>query len=80
MKITIENLQIDDAQHPDNYDGPALFDDFNPKRTDESYVEQFPYVLTKEVILKKVSTASGKEVRVSNNSFMFRGVKVVRED
>ncbi|MBN8215740.1 MAG: hypothetical protein J0L75_03820 [Spirochaetes bacterium] len=79
-RITIENLQIDDSQHPDQYDGPALFDDFNPKMTDESYEEKYPYVLTKEVILKKVSTASGKEVRVCNNPFMFRQVKVVRED
>ncbi len=44
--------------------------------TDDSYVEKFPYVITKEVILKNVTTASGKELRLSDNPFMFKKVKV----
>lgn len=75
-RITIENLHIDDANHPEDYQGPAIFANFNPKMTDESYQEQFPYVITKEVVLKNVTTASGKELRVSDNAFMFKGVKV----
>jgi hypothetical protein len=42
-------------------------------------VEKFPYVKTKEVILKNVSTASGKELRLSDNTFMFKDVKVINE-
>ncbi len=77
-RIVIENLHIDDSNHPDDYQGPAIFANFNPDRTDDSYQEKFPYVRTKEVVLRNVTTASGKPLRVSDNSFMFKGVKVVR--
>jgi len=75
-RITIENLKIDDSNHPEDYQGPAIFANFNPKMTDESYVEKFPYVRTKEVILRSVTTASGKDLRLSDNPFMFKDVKV----
>lgn len=75
-RITIENLRIDDSQHPENYQGPAIFANFNPQMTDASYREKHPYVITKEVILKDITTASGKTLRISDNPFMFREVKV----
>ena len=75
-RITIENLRIEDSRHPDNYQGPAIFANFNPEMTDNSYPEKFPYVKTKEVILRNVTTASGKALRVSDNPVMFKDVKV----
>lgn len=75
-RITIENLRIDDSGHPENYQGPAIFANFNPQMTDISYQEKFPYVITKEVILRNITTISGKALRISDNPFMFRGVKV----
>lgn len=75
-RITIENLQIKDSSHPANYQGPAIFSNFNPEMTDASYQEKFPFVRTKEVMLKNVSTASGKTLRVSDNPFLFKDVKV----
>jgi len=78
-RITIENLQIHDSGHKDDYRGPAIFSNFNPKMTDESYKEKFPYVITKEVILKNVTIASGKTMRVSDNPFMFRNVTIRTE-
>ncbi len=75
-RITIEKLRIDDSKHPDNYDGPAIFTNFNPEMKDANYQEKFPYVITKEVILKDITTASGKTLRISDNPFMFRNVKV----
>lgn len=72
--ITIENLRIDDSNHPGDYQGPAIFADFNPEKTGSSYVEEFPYVITKKVVLRNVTTASGKSLRVSDNPFMFRDV------
>jgi len=75
-RITIENLHIDDSGHPEDYKGPAIFADFNPLMTDEAYVEKFPYVRTREVILRNVTTASGMTLRLSDNQFMFRDVKV----
>lgn len=78
-RIIIENLKIDDSNHPENYQGPAIFANFNPQMKDESYQEKFPYITTKEVILKNVTTASGKPLRISDNPFMFRNVKVVTQ-
>ncbi|MEP0710587.1 hypothetical protein [Algoriphagus sp.] len=79
-KITIENLKIDDSNHPKGYEGPTIFGDFNSENTRASYKEPFPYLITQEVNLKKVSTSSGKEVRVSDNEWMFRKVKVTRNE
>ena len=76
-RITIENLQIEDAPRPEGYQGPTLFADFNPKMKDASYKEEFPYVRTKEVVLKNVTTTSGKPLMVSDNPFMFSDVKIV---
>lgn len=75
-RIIIENLRIDDSNHPTNYQGPAIFANFNPNMTDNAYVEKFPYIITKEVILRNVTTASHKDLRLSDNPFMFRNVKV----
>lgn len=77
-RITVENLRIDDSHHPDNYRGPAIFANFNPEMIDSTYQEKFPYVKTKEVILKHITTASGKTLRISDNPFMFKDVKVIR--
>ncbi|HNR07493.1 MAG TPA: hypothetical protein PKM27_09270 [Saprospiraceae bacterium] len=78
-RITIENLHIDDSSHPEDYRGPALFANFNPQMTDDSYRESFPYVKTREVILRKVTTASGKTLRLSDHPFMFKEVQVSSE-
>ncbi len=78
-KISIENLLINDSNHPKNYRGPAIFSDFNPQMTDDTYREQFPYIITREVNLKNVTTVSGKNIRISDNSFMFNKVKVVSD-
>ena len=75
-RITIENLRIDDSNYPDDYQGPAIFANFNPKMTNDSYVEKFPYVRTREVILRKITIASGKSLRISENLYMFKDVKV----
>jgi hypothetical protein len=74
--ITIENLHIDDTHHPEDYKGPAIFKDFNEEMTDDTYIEEFPYIRTNEIILKNVTTASGKNLIISRNPFMFKDVKV----
>ena len=75
--ITIDTLRIEDTNHPANYRGPAIFADFNAKFTDASYQEKYPNIKTEQVILKNVTTASGKPIRLSDNPFMFRDVKVI---
>jgi hypothetical protein len=78
-KITIENLRIDDSKYPTDYEGPAIFANFNPKMVDGTYQEKFPYVKTKEVNIKNLNIFSGKPLRVSDNTYMFRDVKVNKE-
>ncbi len=78
-RIIIENLKIVDSNHPEDYKGPAIFGNFNPQLIDDSYIEKFPYVKTREVILRNVTTASGKTLRISDNTFMFKDVKVITE-
>jgi hypothetical protein len=74
--ILIENLKIDDSKLTESYSGPAIFGNFNPEFKDESYSEKFPYQITKTVILKNVKATSGKALRLSDNGFMFRNVKI----
>ncbi|NRF38033.1 hypothetical protein [Pedobacter foliorum] len=75
-RITIENLRIDDSKHSDNYQGPSIFTNFNPEMTDSTYQEKFPYIKTNEIILKNITTASKKALRISDNPFMFKDIKV----
>jgi len=75
-RITIETLHIDDSNHSEDYQGPAIFTNFNPQMTDDSYQEKFPYVRTREIVLRNVTTASGKALRLSDNPFLFKDVKV----
>jgi hypothetical protein len=79
-RITIDKLHIDDSNHPDGYEGPAIFANFNRGFTSDDYVQKYPYVITREVILKDVTTASGKPLRLSDNPVMFRNVVVRRAD
>lgn len=74
-RITIENLKIEDANHPEGYNGTVVFSNFNRQLIDDSYMEKFPYIITKEVILKDVKTESGKPLRISDNLYMFRNVE-----
>ncbi|MEM9723550.1 MAG: hypothetical protein AAGA10_30060, partial [Bacteroidota bacterium] len=66
----------DDTHHPLDYQGPAIFTNFNPQMKDESFQEQFPYVKTREVILRNVTTESGKALRISDNPFMFKEINI----
>ena len=78
-RITIENLRINDSNHPESYQGPAIFSNFNSEKTDATYQETFPFVRTREVILRNVTTTSGKKLRLSSNPFLFKDVKVVTD-
>ena len=78
-RITIENLRINDSNHPKSYQGLAIFSNFNPEMKDASFKETFPFVRTKEVILRNVTTASGMKLRLSDNPFLFKDVKVLTD-
>jgi len=75
-RIIIENLTIDDSNHPENYQGPAIFANFNAQMTDDSYVEKFPFIRPREVIVRDLSITSGNDLRLSDNPYMFQDVKI----
>lgn len=77
-RITIENLKINDSNTSSSYKGPAIFGNFNPKKVNESYIEKYPYIITKEVILKNITTESGKPLRTSDNPYMFNDVVITK--
>lgn len=74
--IEIDGLVIKDRNHPDQYAGPAILAGFNAKNDGRTYQEKFPYVKTREVIVRNLKTESGKKYRLSENPDMFRDVKV----
>jgi hypothetical protein len=78
-RITVENLRINDSNHQESYKGPTIFANFNPDMTDASYRETFPFIRTREVILRNVTTTSGKKLRLSDNPYLFKDVKLVNE-
>ena len=78
-KITIDGLIINDSNVPDRYKGPKIFAAFNSAYKDESFKEQYPYVITEEVDIKNLTIKSGKPLIISSNPFMFRNVKVTQK-
>jgi len=75
-KITIQGLVINDANPPNNYQGPKIFGNFNRAYTSEEFQEKYPYVLPEEVVIENLTVKSGKPLIVSTNPFMFRNVKM----
>jgi hypothetical protein len=75
--ITIDSLFIDDSKLKKNYKGPFIFKDFNPKFNNDTYQETFPYVKTKKITLKNVTTSRKKQLTISENTYMFKTVKLV---
>ncbi|MGL4943230.1 MAG: hypothetical protein ACRC46_08560 [Thermoguttaceae bacterium] len=77
-KITIDGLVIDDSNPPKNYTGPKIFATFSAK-TNEAYVEKYPYAITRELEIQNLTTKSGKPYIISNNPFLFRNVKITEK-
>jgi hypothetical protein len=76
-KITIDGLIINDTNPVNNYQGPKIFAPFNNQNTSESFIEKFPYTITKEVVIKNMTIKSGKPYIISNNQYMFRNVRIL---
>lgn len=73
-RITIDKLHIEDTNPPADYNGPAVLGNFCPGYRDPSFAQKFPYVKTREVHIKDVTTASAPPLRLSDNPVMFRDV------
>lgn len=75
-RLVVEGLKIEDGTASKK--GPVVFGNFNPGFT-SAEKQPFPYAITREVVLKKITTTSGKPVTLSDNDILFRSVKVVRD-
>ena len=63
-EIAIDGLEIDDRHAPQDYQGPYLFTDPDGPQP-VSAVRPFPYRLTEQVTLRRVTVASGHPLRTS---------------
>lgn len=75
-KITINNFFINDINPPKNYKGPKIFANFNKANTSAEYAGEYPYMITKEVVISGLTIESGKPLIISENKHMFRNVKI----
>jgi hypothetical protein len=72
-EITIDGLYVDDSNHPDGYQGMYVFCDPGGSNPAES---PFPYAWCQKVWLGGLTTASGKQPRVSPNARLAESVFV----
>ena len=73
-RILIDGFHVVDSIN--SKQGLYLFDNFNHQLTSRSYKQKHPYVITKLLKLKDVTTTSGQPLRVSSNPYMFKNVKI----
>ncbi len=78
-EILIDGLDIRDSDQATHGRSPAIFANFNPKLIHEGHDTPHAPTITREVKYRGVSTASGKPLRVSENPFMFRNVRITAE-
>lgn len=78
-RILIEDLRVEDGNPPVDYQGVAVFADVRRDRPADAEGDPFPYVLPKELILRRVTTTSGIPLRISPHPTLFVKTKVIRE-
>lgn len=75
-EITVDGLVIDDRHTPQGYQGPYLFMDPDGAQS-ASAARPFPYRLTEQVTLRRVTVASGHSFRTSPNAGLTARVRVI---
>jgi hypothetical protein len=83
-EVTIDGLFVDDSNHPEDYQGMYLFSDpddahFGDDALPPSGERPFPYAKCQTVRVYGLTTASGKDPRVSPNADIRQGTTVVNE-
>ncbi|MBL9186674.1 MAG: hypothetical protein JNK23_04295 [Opitutaceae bacterium] len=75
-KVTIDGLVIDDSRHPKDYQGPYLFTDPDGAKAAKE-ARPFPYRLTEQVTISRLTTTSGRKLRTSPDAEFNQRVKVI---
>lgn len=83
-EITIDGLFVDDSNHPEGYEGLYLFTDPDAMSAGDGAVDMaaerpFPYARCQRVILRGLTTASGRRPRVSPNEELARSIAVIEQ-
>ncbi|RXK55234.1 hypothetical protein ESB00_04880 [Oleiharenicola lentus] len=78
-QIVIDGLVIEDSQHPSDYSGPFLFNDPDGK-TPPGAARPFPYQLTEQVTIRRLTTASGQNIRISPDAEFAARVKMIQQE
>ena len=78
-KIEIDQLLIKDS-HLKDYDSLFIFSDFNSKMKNENFEELYPYIKTKIIKINGLNIESKKKLEISKNSFMFKDLKIEKND
>jgi hypothetical protein len=78
-KIEIDQLLIKDS-HLKDYNSLFLFSDFNSNMKNENYEEVYPYIKTKIIKINGVNIESKKKLELSKNTFMFKDLKIEKND
>ena len=73
-EITIDGLYVDDSNHPENYQGMYLLGDPGGSVPEKS---PFPYTRCQKVKISGLTTASGKQPRVSPNTQLAENIVVL---
>ncbi len=76
-EIVVDGLAIEDRNVPPDYAGPYLFTDPDGSLA-AAAPRPFPYRLTQQVTLRRVTTASGRPFRVSPDASFGAQVRVLR--
>jgi hypothetical protein len=78
-RITIDNLTVEDAHVPEDYEGMYFFADHDP--AGKAGVQRpFPYQLTQTLSVCGLKTASGKKPRISPNAAARESVVVLMNE
>ena len=78
--VEIDGLHVDDSRAQEG-GGVCLIGYMNPNRTNEEAeaAAAYPYRPTETVIVRNLTTASGKGWVLTPNKFMFRNLKLIEE-
>ncbi len=78
-KIEIDQLLIKDS-HLKDYNSLFLFSDFNSNMKNENFEEVYPYIKTRIIKINGVNIESKKKLELSKNTFMFKDLKIEKND
>ena len=74
--ITIEGLYVNDSNPLFEDADPAVFANINPDYNSDTYKAKYPMEMTENITVKGVTTYSGRQLVVSENTYMFAGLTI----